>query len=119
MCTHGSLSHLSCVSVLTSVQMESSRCRLGDWQTDSPLLGKKMIQPDHDLMCSLLNFSDEEDSGDSGDDHDHQEDHQRLRLETSAENEDRKSSWRKQREYLGDVTIGEKWTELFLLDVAK
>ena len=99
--------------MLTSVQVESSRCRLGDWQTDSPLLGKKMIKPDPDLMSSLLNFSDEEDSGDSGDDHDpHQEDHQRLRSETSAENGDRKSSWRKQREYLGDVTIRENWALL-------
>ena len=94
-------------SVLTSVQVESSRCRLGDWQTDSPLLGKKMIKPDPDLMSSLLNFSDEE--TDSGDDHDHQDGEQRLRSETGSstivENGDRKSSWRKQREYRSDSTM--------------
>ena len=103
--------------------MESSRCRLGDWQTDSPLLGKKMIKPDPALMSSLLNFSDEE--TDSGDDHDHQDTgDQRLRSETSGtspmvENGDRKSSWRKQREYLWRSDNEMKTGPSFLLEIYK
>ena len=99
--------------------MESSRCRLGDWQTDSPLLGKKMIKPDPALMSSLLNFSDEE--TDSGDDHDHQDGEQRLRAETGpspvVEDGDRKSSWRKQREYLGGFDNETKTGPSFLLEI--
>ena len=110
------------ISVLTSVQMESSRCRLGDWQTDSPLLGKKMIKPDPALMSSLLNFSDEE--TDSGDDHDHQDTgEQRLRSETGTspmvESGDRKSSWRKQREYLWRSDNEMKTGPSFLLEIYK
>ena len=93
--------------MVTSLQIESSRCRLDAWQTDSPLLGKKMIQPDPDLVSSLLNFSDEEET-DSGDDHDHNSANQRQRVETGTsivDTGDRKSSWRKQREYLRDLII--------------
>ena len=102
--------------------MESSRCRLGDWQTDSPLLGKKMIKPDPALMSSLLNFSDEE--TDSGDDHDHQDTgEQRLRPETGpspmVESGDRKSSWRKQREYLERPNNAMKTGPSFLLEMYK
>ena len=80
--------------MLTSV--ESSRCRLGDWEMgESPLLGKKMIKPDPDLVSSLLNFSDED--TDSGDDQDQEPDtsHQSS-SQCSQSGGDRRSSWRKQ-----------------------
>merc|ERR1719361_3231554 len=54
--------------VLTA--LESSRCKLSvDWD-ESPQLGKRKIQPDPDLMTSLLNFSDEDEDEEeeSGDD---------------------------------------------------
>ena len=95
------------MSAVTSLELESSRCSL--WSaasvscSGSPLLGQKtVIQPDPELVSSLLNFSDAEDTEeDSGDDHDQEE----SRLETAPEQEDaaspqpedEKSSWRKQR----------------------
>ena len=94
------------MSAVTSLELESSRCPL--WSASvscsgSPLVGQKtVIQPDPELVSSLLNFSDAEDTEeDSGDDHDQEE----SRLETEPEQEDaaspqpedEKSSWRKQR----------------------
>ena len=81
--------------------LESSRCRLSyDWDS-SPSLGKTVIQPDADLMTSLLNFSDEEEEEEG-----EEEEEERVEeLETLEETEiveecreegDRKSSWRKQ-----------------------
>ena len=78
--------------------LESSRCRLGDWQEcdQSPQLGRKMIKPDPDLVNSLLNFSDEE-SGDSGDDLEHdQDDDNTEQSQTILPGSSTKSSWRKQ-----------------------
>eukprot|EP00090_Calanus_glacialis_P001559 TRINITY_DN11131_c0_g1_i2.p1 TRINITY_DN11131_c0_g1~~TRINITY_DN11131_c0_g1_i2.p1 ORF type:complete len:764 (-),score=139.71 TRINITY_DN11131_c0_g1_i2:1070-3361(-) len=43
--------------------VETSRCKLEDWQA-SPLPTKRMIRPDPDLVSSLLNFSDDDESGD-------------------------------------------------------
>jgi len=80
--------------VLTSV--ESSRCRLGDWEVGaSPQFGKKMIKPDPDLVSSLLNFSDDGDT-DSGDDHDQEPDTKQPSSQCSQSSGDRRSSWRKQ-----------------------
>ena len=79
--------------------LETSRCRLSyDWDS-SPSLGKRVIQPDPDLMTSLLNFSDEEEEEEEED-----EERGEENLETVAETEmvedwrdgERKSSWRKQ-----------------------
>ena len=42
--------------------VETSRCKLEDWQA-SPLPNKRMIRPDPDLMSSLLNFSEDDESG--------------------------------------------------------
>ena len=98
------------MSAVTSLELESSRCSL--WPASSsvscsasPLLGQKtVIQPDPDLVSSLLNFSDAEDTEeDSGDDHDHDQEESRLETEPEQEDaaspqpEDEKSSWRKQR----------------------
>ena len=96
------------MSAVTSLELESSRCSL--WpasvsSSGSPLLGQKtVIQPDPDLVSSLLNFSDAEDTEeDSGDDHDHDQEESRLETEpeqevaASPQPEDEKSSWRKQR----------------------
>ena len=81
--------------------LESSRCRLSyDWDS-SPSLGKTVIQPDADLMTSLLNFSDEEEEEEG----EEEEEEREVELETQEETEiveecreegDRKSSWRKQ-----------------------
>lgn len=43
--------------------VETSRCKLEDWQA-SPLPNKRMIRPDPDLVSSLLNFSDDDESED-------------------------------------------------------
>ena len=99
--------NISSVSAVTSLELESSRCPL--WPSasvscsGSPLVGQKtVIQPDPDLVSSLLNFSDAEDT-DSGDDHDHDQEESRLETEPEQEDaaspqpEDEKSSWRKQR----------------------
>jgi hypothetical protein len=43
--------------------VETSRCKLEEWQA-SPLPNKRMIRPDPDLVSSLLNFSDDDESGD-------------------------------------------------------
>ena len=97
------------MSAVTSLELESSRCPL--WPASSvscsgsPLVGQKtVIQPDPDLVSSLLNFSDAEDTEeDSGDDHDHDQEESRLETEPEQEDaaspqpEDEKSSWRKQR----------------------
>ena len=97
------------MSAVTSLELESSRCSL--WPASSvscsasPLVGQKtVIQPDPDLVSSLLNFSDAEDTEeDSGDDHDHDQEESRLETEPEQEDaaspqpEDEKSSWRKQR----------------------
>ena len=93
------------MSAVTSLELESSRCPL--WPSSSvscsgsPLLGQKtVIQPDPELVSSLLNFSDAEDT-DSGDDQDHDQEESRLEPEqedaASPQPEDEKSSWRKQR----------------------
>ena len=94
------------MSAVTSLELESSRCSL--WPASSscsgsPLVGQKtVIQPDPELVSSLLNFSDAEDT-DSGDDHDHDQEESRLETEPEQEDaaspqpEDEKSSWRKQR----------------------
>ena len=94
------------MSAVTSLELESSRCSLwpaSSSSSGSPLLGQKtVIQPDPDLVSSLLNFSDAEDT-DSGDDHDHDQEESRLETEPEQEDaaspqpEDEKSSWRKQR----------------------
>ena len=83
--------------------LESSRCRLSyDWDS-SPSLGKTVIQPDADLMTSLLNFSDEEEE--EGEEEEEEGEEREEELETLDETEiveecreegDRKSSWRKQ-----------------------
>jgi len=43
--------------------VETSRCKLEDWQA-SPLPNKRMIRLEPDLVSSLLNFSDDDESGD-------------------------------------------------------
>ena len=85
--------------------LESSRCRLSyDWDS-SPSLGKTVIQPDADLMTSLLNFSDEDEEEEEGEGEEEEEEEREEELETQEETEiveecreegDRKSSWRKQ-----------------------
>ena len=84
--------------------LESSRCRLSyDWDS-SPSLGKTVIQPDADLMTSLLNFSDEEEEeGEEGEEEEEEETGEEVEtpeeteiVEECGEDGDRKSSWRKQ-----------------------
>jgi len=43
--------------------VETSRTKLEEWQA-SPLPNKRVIRPDPDLVSSLLNFSDDDESGD-------------------------------------------------------
>ena len=79
--------------------METSRCKLSYGEVDSPHMGMRKIQPDPDLMSSLLNFSDEdeedeeEESGDS-----REEDMVVKTIETdkTGESGERRGSWRKQ-----------------------
>ncbi|XP_023323232.1 protein spire homolog 1 isoform X2 [Eurytemora carolleeae] len=50
-------------------RLESSRCNFQDWEP-SPLSNRRVIQPDQDLMDSLLNFSEDEDEEDDDDESD-------------------------------------------------
>ena len=84
---------------LVVTTLESSRCRLSYDSSSSPSLGKTVIQPDPDLMTSLLNFSDEDEEEEE------EEEERGEELETVEETEmveecrdggDRKSCWRKQ-----------------------
>ena len=80
--------------------LESSRCRLSyDWDS-SPRLGKTVIQPDADLMTSLLNFSDEEEEEGEEEEEEREEEPEAQEkteiVEECREEGDRKSSWRKQ-----------------------
>ena len=80
--------------------LESSRCRLSyDWDS-SPSLGKTVIQPDADLMTSLLNFSDEEEEEGEEEEEEREEELEAQEeteiVEECREEGDRKSSWRKQ-----------------------
>ena len=100
---------------LVVTTLESSRCRLSYDSSSSPSLGKTVIQPDPDLMTSLLNFSDEDEEEEE------EEEERGEELETVEETEmveecrdggDRKSCWRKQcewrRVWLSDGMMG-KW----------
>ena len=82
--------------------LESSRCKLSiDWD-ESPQLGKRKIQPDPDLMTSLLNFSDE-DEDEEEQDYEEDEDEESIdyqesgEIEKTVEREERRSPcWRRQ-----------------------
>ena len=82
--------------------LESSRCKLSiDWD-ESPQLGKRKIQPDPDLMTSLLNFSDE-DEDEEEQDYEKDEDEESIdyqesgEIEKTVEREERRSPcWRRQ-----------------------
>jgi len=67
--------------------VETSRCELGEWGGDSPLPNKRVIRPDPDLVSSLLNFSDDDESADDEADV----------VDNEDKNPDaRKNSWHKQ-----------------------
>lgn len=68
--------------------VETSRCKLEDWQA-SPLPNKRVIRPDPDLVSSLLNFSDDDESGDDEADNASNED----------KNADIRKNWHKQCKY--------------------
>jgi len=65
--------------------VETSRCKLEDWQA-SPLPNKRVIRPDPDLMSSLLNFSDDDESADDEAENSASEDKNKVE----------KKSWHKQ-----------------------
>ena len=74
-----------CFSAVSAV--ETSRCELGEWGGDSPLPNKRVIRPDPDLVSSLLNFSDDDESADDEADV----------VDNEDKNPDaRKNSWHKQ-----------------------
>ena len=73
-------------SVISAV--ETSRCKLEDWQA-SPLPNKRVIRPDPDLMSSLLNFSDDDESADDEAENSASEDKNKVE----------KKSWHKQCKY--------------------
>ena len=95
---------------LTVTALETSRCQLDyDWDTPAtsrPRLGlaKTVIQPDADLMTSLLNFSDEDEEEDEEEDVEREEEPETVEETEIVEEdrgreggeEDRKNSWRKQ-----------------------
>ena len=79
--------------------METSRCKLSYGEVDSPHMGMRKIQPDPDLMSSLLNFSDEEDEEEeeeSGDDREEEKVEKTFETDKTGESGERRSSWRKQ-----------------------
>ena len=85
---------------LVVTTLESSRCRLSYDSSSSPSLGKTVIQPDPDLMTSLLNFSDEEEEEEEEEDEERGDEDlesvDKTEMVEKWRGEDRKSSWRKQ-----------------------
>jgi len=72
--------------------IERSRCRLEMSPEESPMSYKRVIQPDPDLVSSLLNFSTDEDE--SGDEDEEEEKYHGVTQEN--EKKEIKSSWLRQ-----------------------